>query len=170
MVPTDRQREVLRRHAIRPGEVRNPEGRNQWHYRREYERRVRELLAAELDAEALEALALPPALGRLLPARPTFQDWLALRTVYHAARGDERALAEANARLWPRTDRHELVGAEGDAMRLSLAAPAIDVASLPPDLREELGALARRIATVIPPGALAAAAGPARDSIPAPRG
>jgi hypothetical protein len=56
------------------------------------------------------------------------------------------------------------VGAEGDAMRLSLAAPAIDVASLPPDLREELGALARRIATVLPPGALASAAGPAAST------
>jgi hypothetical protein len=120
---TPKQRAALETHSIRPGEVRNPAGRNQYSTRRDFERAIASLLGEPPTNAERCSLEIPASVRAQIRPETTRGELLARVLLYRALEGDERMLVEVLARVWPKTDRHEVAAWGGADVRFSWQEP-----------------------------------------------
>jgi hypothetical protein len=103
----------------KPGVAPNPVGTNQYTYRRNFERSIDRMLNGEISPELLDLV--PETVQRMIQdgADLTTGEVIALCQIVRTLEGDEKATAESLARIWPKTDKHEVTGADGRALEIS---------------------------------------------------
>jgi hypothetical protein len=101
----------------RPGVVANPQGKNQWDYRRAFEDAITRLMRGEITTELLEFV--PEYMRPLVSEDMEMGEFIALQQAVRTLQGDEKAVSESLARIWPKVDRHELTGRDGGAMEVA---------------------------------------------------
>jgi hypothetical protein len=110
---------------VAKGEVRNPKGINQYSstYRLDFEKSIDLMLKGPLTEKLRERI--PEELRELVEAHPemTAGQAIALAQVVRSLEGDERAITATLERLWPKTERHELTGADGGAVEVAGESP-----------------------------------------------
>lgn len=99
------------------GNCANPAGKNQWDYRRHFEEAITKLLRGEIDPELLEFI--PEDIRPLVGNVTTMGEFLALQQAVRTLQGDEKSVSESLARIWPKTERHELTGRDGGPMEVA---------------------------------------------------
>ena len=101
---------------IQPGQVLNPEGINQYSYRKAFEGSMTKLLQAPLG-ELLEFV--PESVKPHIPEDASAAEVIALMQLVGTLEGSEKPFAASLERIWPKVERHEHTGVDGEPMAIA---------------------------------------------------